>query len=195
MYQGLSEVIMKHDPDAVLLYEPTPFPDTYPSNIPVLSGVHSTGFASPGPVSAAASADPKRHQALAYHIYSCGFAEPNCNRNGDTPQPDGNCATCDEWVGKTVQTRSDDAGLHPSAPSARSAPSNPPAHAPLRHTPLRPLHPLSRLPRPLRCRRCAFFDHQCFKKYAMKYARQAEWGPQAAMPSSPSSALAPARCP
>ncbi len=35
--------------EALAFYEPTPFPDTYPSNIPLAGGVHSMGFTA-GPV-------------------------------------------------------------------------------------------------------------------------------------------------
>jgi len=67
------------------------------SNIPLEGGVHAMGFTA-GP----AGAD-KTSQALSYHIYSCGFADNNCLRNGDPEKTD--CPLCDSYAADAVNTR------------------------------------------------------------------------------------------
>lgn len=89
------------DPDAILMYEPAPFPDTFPSNIPLEHGVHPVGFTA-GP-----AADDVSHQALSYHIYSCGFAVPQCDKKGDLPSED--CTLCDDYAWDAVSSRQDSA--------------------------------------------------------------------------------------
>ena len=81
-------------------FEPTPFPDTYPQNIPVLGGVHSMGFTE-GP-----AGNDTAHHALSYHIYSCGFAVSDCDENGDLPTAE--CDICDKFVSAAVETRTAD---------------------------------------------------------------------------------------
>lgn len=78
MYTNVFKVIKDEDPQAIAFYEPTPFPDTYPSNqpLPYGAGVHSAGFTTGAGTDAA-------HQSLSYHYYSCGFAAPACNSAGD----------------------------------------------------------------------------------------------------------------
>merc|ERR1719247_3730866 len=97
MYKALYDTIRLADPAAVAMYEPTPFPDTYPSNIPVESGVHPIGFSS-GP-----AGKDVAHQALSYHIYSCGFADTRCDRDGNTQKLQ--CDLCDKWASDAVNTR------------------------------------------------------------------------------------------
>jgi len=46
IYKTLYEDILSVDPEAIIMYEPTPFPDTYPVRIPVEGGVHPMGFVS-----------------------------------------------------------------------------------------------------------------------------------------------------
>jgi endoglycosylceramidase len=100
MYQALYEVIKSADPAAIAMYEPPPFPDTYPSNIPAMDGVHPMGTTS-GPAKKDVA-----HQALSYHIYSCGFAESSCNRQGDPPKAD--CPLCDQYASDAVSARDAD---------------------------------------------------------------------------------------
>jgi len=100
MYKALHDVIRVADPLAIIMYEPPPFPDTYPDNIPVLGGVYSMGSTS-GPAGTDVA-----HQALSYHIYSCGFATSDCDRNGDTKP--GPCPVCDSFASKAVSTREAD---------------------------------------------------------------------------------------
>jgi len=100
-YAELNKVIRAVDPDAIMMYEPTPFPDTFPSSIPWEHGVHPVGFTS-GP-----AGDDVAHQALSYHIYSCGFAQPQCNKKGDLPSVD--CKLCDDYALKAVSSRQDSA--------------------------------------------------------------------------------------
>jgi len=101
MYQSLHTVIRSVDPDAIIMYEPTPFPDTYPANVPFEHGVHPVGFTS-GPAQGDVA-----HQALSYHHYSCGFADPSCDRKGDTKSSD--CPACDKMATAAVNTRQSDA--------------------------------------------------------------------------------------
>jgi len=98
LYKALTKIIQSEDPDALIMYEPAPFPGTMPSNIPVLGGVHPVGFTE-GP------ADPT-HQALSYHIYSCGFADTECTREGDTKSL--HCPTCDAFASDWVKQRQED---------------------------------------------------------------------------------------
>lgn len=100
MYQSLHDVIRAVDPDAIIMYEPAPFPSTYPSNIPVLHGVHPLGFTE-GPAK-----EDKAHHALSYHVYSCGFAVQDCNRQGDPTSAD--CEVCDKYARDAITTRNDD---------------------------------------------------------------------------------------
>lgn len=81
-----------------MMFEPAPFPGTIPSNIPVLGGVHAAGFTE-GPADSA-------HQALAYHIYSCGFADTKCTDKGETENID--CPTCDKFASDAVKQRQTD---------------------------------------------------------------------------------------
>eukprot|EP00930_Biecheleria_cincta_P018359 TRINITY_DN14328_c0_g2_i1.p1 TRINITY_DN14328_c0_g2~~TRINITY_DN14328_c0_g2_i1.p1 ORF type:complete len:673 (-),score=85.83 TRINITY_DN14328_c0_g2_i1:149-2167(-) len=100
LYQSLHDVIVAADPQAIIMYEPPPFPDTYPAYIPWEHGVHPTGFTS-GP-----ARDRVEHQALSYHIYSCGFAIGYCPRSGDAPA---HCPDCDKFAEAAVTTRAADA--------------------------------------------------------------------------------------
>jgi len=100
LYQSLHDVIVAADPQAIIMYEPPPFPDTYPVYIPWEHGVHRTGFTS-GP-----ARDRVEHQALSYHIYSCGFAVKDCTRSGDAPAQ---CPVCDQLAEDAVTTRAADA--------------------------------------------------------------------------------------
>jgi len=100
MYKALHDVIREVDSSAIIMYEPPPFPDTYPDNIPALKGVHSMGATS-GP-----AGKDVAHQALSYHIYSCGFALAQCARTGDTPSP--TCDVCDTFADAAVSTRDKD---------------------------------------------------------------------------------------
>ena len=97
LYGRMAAAIRERDADAILFFESTPFPDTYPSNIPVLGGVHAAGFAEA----------PGGNAALSYHIYSCGFAATDCDRNGDVPGVD--CDACDAFAEAAGATRSSDA--------------------------------------------------------------------------------------
>jgi len=63
-----------------------------------LGGVHHVGFTE-GPADAA-------HQALSYHIYSCGFADTECTREGVTRSAD--CPTCDKFATDAVIKRQED---------------------------------------------------------------------------------------
>jgi len=99
LYQSLHDVIIAADPGAILMYEPTPFPDTYPVYIHFEGGVHPSGFTR-GP-----ARDRVEHQALSYHIYSCGFAA-TCDRTGDAPA---DCKDCDDFAKAAVTTRYEDA--------------------------------------------------------------------------------------
>jgi len=103
MYTDVFKVIQREDPNAIAFYEPTPFPDTYPSNqkFPFGSGVKSTGFTTGAGADAA-------HQCLSWHVYSCGFAVPVCTREGDMPG-NGTNAVADKWVADAVRIRSADA--------------------------------------------------------------------------------------
>jgi len=49
------------------------------------------------------------HQALSYHIYSCGFADSKCNRQGDTATDKDTYSVCDTWANDAVSTRDADA--------------------------------------------------------------------------------------
>ncbi|KAK7230672.1 cellulase [Aureococcus anophagefferens] len=93
LYARMAAAIRARDADAILFFEPTP----YPSNIPVLGGVHAAGFAEA----------PGGNAALSYHIYSCGFAATDCDRNGDVPGVD--CDACDAFAEAAGATRSSDA--------------------------------------------------------------------------------------
>eukprot|EP00947_MAST-08B_sp_MAST-8B-sp1_P002435 g2435.t1 len=100
MYQRLCATIRGVDPDAICFFEPTPFPDTFPANIPLEGGVHAAGFtAGPAP-------DDPTHQALSYHIYTCGFASSSCGRNGDPPSY--HDPTADSFASSAVRTRTAD---------------------------------------------------------------------------------------
>lgn len=99
LYASLGEVIHAIDSDAILMYEPAPFPDTLPAYLPLAGGVRPVGF-NKGPGS-------NKTQALSYHIYSCGFATDKCNRKGDLPKPD--CPVCDAMASSAVAQRSVDA--------------------------------------------------------------------------------------
>lgn len=101
LYKKLHDIIRAEDPKAIVMYEPPPFPDTFPANIPALAGVHSMGSTS-GP-----AGQDVAHQALSYHIYSCGFAVSNCDRKGDIPISP--CPTCDRYASDAVSTRGADA--------------------------------------------------------------------------------------
>lgn len=100
MYKALYDVIRSVDPAAIAMYEPAPFPDTYPSNIPMLHGVWPMGSTS-GP-----AGEDVAHQALSYHIYSCGFAATNCDRLGDLPSTA--CPLCDQYASDAVSLRDKD---------------------------------------------------------------------------------------
>ncbi|CAJ1396445.1 unnamed protein product [Effrenium voratum] len=99
MYESVGKVIRAVDPDAILMYEPAPFPDTVPAYVPGLGGVKPVGFDA-GPADAT-------HQALSYHIYSCGFAIDTCSRKGDPPSTD--CHVCDDMAASAVAARDSDA--------------------------------------------------------------------------------------
>merc|ERR1711963_1232949 len=71
------------------------------SNVPFVGGVHKMG-ATAGP-----AGDDHPHQALSYHIYSCGFADTHCDRAGDTHAVD--CPVCDKFAVDAVSARSADA--------------------------------------------------------------------------------------
>jgi len=103
MYTDVFKVILAEDPSAIAFYEPTPFPDTYPSNhgFPFGAGVKSTGFTTGAGADAA-------HQCLSFHIYCCGFAVTDCTREGDIPG-DGSSAIADEWAVQAVSKRDEDA--------------------------------------------------------------------------------------
>ena len=47
LYTRLAATIRAVDPDALFMYEPTPFPDTYPSSLPI-GGVRPVGFTAGG---------------------------------------------------------------------------------------------------------------------------------------------------
>eukprot|EP00913_Durusdinium_trenchii_P027858 g26120.t1 len=89
LYASLGEVIHAIDSDAILMYEPAPFPDTLPAYLPLAGGVRPVGF-NKGPGS-------NKTQALSYHIYS----------KGDLPKPD--CPVCDAMASSAVAQRSVDA--------------------------------------------------------------------------------------
>lgn len=99
LYQSLHDVIIAADPGAIIMYEPPPFPDTYPVYIHFEGGVHPAGWTS-GP-----ARDRVEHQAMSYHIYSCGFAT-ECDRTGDAPA---DCLDCDDFAQAAVTTRDADA--------------------------------------------------------------------------------------
>lgn len=44
MYANLSAVLRAADPEALVFFEPTPFPDTYPASLGPLGGVYPVGF-------------------------------------------------------------------------------------------------------------------------------------------------------
>ena len=96
LYAQLEEEIRSADAAAILFFEPAPFPDTYPSDIPILGGVHEAGFT-----------EAPNNSALSYHIYSCGFAATDCDRAGDTPAVA--CETCDVFAAAAGRTRAADA--------------------------------------------------------------------------------------
>jgi len=97
LYQRLYKTIAAVDPEAVMMYEPTPFPDTYPANIPGIGGVHETGFTQ-GPTQGKPEAE-----ALSFHIYSCGFADEECSEDGDPHAV--KCDKCDQWVEDAFKSR------------------------------------------------------------------------------------------
>ncbi|CAE7552874.1 unnamed protein product [Symbiodinium natans] len=101
MYVSLGKVIREADPEALLIYEPAPFPDTIPAYVPLAGGVRPVGFET-GP----APGEGDR-QVLSYHIYSCGFATNKCDRKGDPPSAV--CETCDHMADAAVTTRETDA--------------------------------------------------------------------------------------
>eukprot|EP00746_Dinoflagellata_sp_MGD_P026988 gnl/MRDRNA2_/MRDRNA2_163583_c0_seq1.p1 gnl/MRDRNA2_/MRDRNA2_163583_c0~~gnl/MRDRNA2_/MRDRNA2_163583_c0_seq1.p1 ORF type:complete len:680 (+),score=90.93 gnl/MRDRNA2_/MRDRNA2_163583_c0_seq1:90-2129(+) len=102
VYATLYNVIRAEDADAIIMYEPPPFPDTFPSNIaiPGAPGVHAMGATS-GP-----GGSDHAHQVLSYHIYSCGFADPACDRNGNTHALQ--CDICDKYASDAVNMRTSD---------------------------------------------------------------------------------------
>ncbi|OLP78709.1 Endoglycoceramidase [Symbiodinium microadriaticum] len=101
MYVSLSKVIREADPEAILMYEPAPFPDTIPAYVPLAGGVRPVGFQT-GP-----TPGEGERQVLSYHIYSCGFATDKCDRKGDLPSPV--CEECDRMADSAVTTREADA--------------------------------------------------------------------------------------
>jgi len=101
MYVSLSKVIREADPEAILMYEPAPFPDTIPAYVPLAGGVRPVGFQT-GP-----TPGEGERQVLSYHIYSCGFATDKCDRKGDLPSPV--CEECDRMADSAVATREADA--------------------------------------------------------------------------------------
>jgi len=104
LYKDLYTIIQAADPGGIVMYEPNPFPDTYPSNIPLASGVHSMGFTQ-GP--ATSNGGNASTQALSYHIYSCGFAENNCDPATGDPPCKG--STCDNYARDAMEMRSSEA--------------------------------------------------------------------------------------
>jgi hypothetical protein len=99
LYGLLHQTIREVDPDTILFYEPTPFPDTIPEAVPVLGGVHPVGFTA-GP------ANDSARQALSFHVYSCGFANTACDADGDPAAAD--CASCDKLVTTSLRQRAAD---------------------------------------------------------------------------------------
>jgi len=101
MYVRLGKAIRMEDPEAVIMYEPAPFPDTIPTYVPIAGGVREVGFET-GPTPGEGA-----HQVLSYHIYSCGFATDKCDRKGDPPASE--CPACDALAASSVDTREGDA--------------------------------------------------------------------------------------
>jgi endoglycosylceramidase len=105
VYKQLHDEIRTLDKDAIIFYEPPPFPDTVPLNTPVSGGVHPVGFTA-GPAGRAGAAEWSSKQAMSYHIYSCGFSGAGCTADGDPLTVE--CPECEELVESWVETRHED---------------------------------------------------------------------------------------
>jgi endoglycosylceramidase len=105
LYHQLHEEIRTVDQDAIIFYEPPPFPDTVPLNTPISGGVHPVGFTA-GPAGSVGAAEWSAKQAMSYHIYSCGFSGAGCNADGDPPTV--SCPECNTLVESWVETRRQD---------------------------------------------------------------------------------------
>jgi endoglycosylceramidase len=107
LYKLLHDTIRAVDTDAILFYEPPPFPDTFPTSayVPgIIGGVHPVGFTA-GPAGEAGAAQWSSKQAMSYHIYSCGFAT-TCDRDGNPSSAD--CSSCDSLATSWADTRAAD---------------------------------------------------------------------------------------
>merc|ERR1711981_449598 len=47
------------------------------------------------------------HQAMSYHVYTCGFADPSCDRNGNPRKAD--CPECDSYAADHINMRAQEA--------------------------------------------------------------------------------------
>eukprot|EP00927_Polykrikos_kofoidii_P059479 TRINITY_DN5462_c0_g1_i1.p1 TRINITY_DN5462_c0_g1~~TRINITY_DN5462_c0_g1_i1.p1 ORF type:complete len:700 (-),score=78.38 TRINITY_DN5462_c0_g1_i1:191-2290(-) len=102
LYMALESVIHDVDANAILMYEPAPFPDTYPQNIPVVGGVYPVGFTT-GPAGVDGNVGL---QALSYHVYSCGFSRTTCDRSGNPDTVD--CPACADLHTSSMSQRQKD---------------------------------------------------------------------------------------